>query len=864
MIRDLLTKMRLLESGGQVQTPQKSRWEEDTRGLDKPEDDSGTLDIKEAGGPPSLIQVYPDTKEGVLQYMQHGYNKSFLKKLDLATCTIHPDPSVEGVWAVDSPKTGQRCIIYLAGYSEGAGTRKHNDNEEGTVPMSLAKRWIESGTTTLQDLSNWVDFDSKTLEKLKQFSPDYDMFGESYYYDDDAAMSLDPQPEWNDQDDEYECPVCNPDGRSKNQNCKRCGGTGRAIDESVRRTYDLKVVEYVKIDPRSSAGTADGYIYDANDEEIPVNLEFDYELASRDNGDADSWTPGPGSDTHVELTRVTDENGIEIPLEDVLFDQDMLNQAIEEASAERSFGESMVGVKKTQFESKNTMYNIKKGLMIVEGRMFEGGSETLTHVLNRFKAEVKAFERGEELDSELYEALFDYYSDAGEMPYGTMKARTGDPYEWVTQRLDQELGSSMPKSDFDRRTAAPMEAAPEEETWHDADGNQDDGGAYDAGGHYDAERDADRSDYLRDDSAIPVLDRGEEVVTEEGTEGLVSDILTSVGLDEGYDFFFDGGLVVIGRSTARVVMNALKNDVRFEETPSIESIDGEEVRISFGQRQEKLEPTTDMVNDLARVPELEENIGYECPTCHAKTVTDFDGTCKICGTLKEESMTGMNESVSVNISAQDEDALDLIKKLSGISSEEKAPGSVEVVDTATCSTSPVANNGGDLAKLMGMFGESKEPVRSADREDDDDDTNWEEEDDLSESKKDRKDRGDQVYDNTPDEKVADVSASIPSGNDLHKSKKMGHQGGLTGGDNPLEESLWAEYQALKEGKADDLADKKAAEEDDDWWGAKAKSNKKPPVKTVKGTAYGGTKQKDEVEKDEDDAPKKRGRPAKKK
>ena len=42
-----------------------------------------------------------------------------------------------------------------------------------------------------------------------------------------------------------------------------------------------------------------------------------------------------------------------------------------------------------------------------------------------------------ELDGELYQDLFDYYSD--EMPYGTMKARDGDPMEWILTKLD-DLG----------------------------------------------------------------------------------------------------------------------------------------------------------------------------------------------------------------------------------------------------------------------------------------------------------------------------------------------------------------------------------------------------------------------------------------
>jgi len=40
---------------------------------------------------------------------------------------------------------------------------------------------------------------------------------------------------------------------------------------------------------------------------------------------------------------------------------------------------------------------------------------------------------------ELYEKLFDYYCSSGEMPYGTMKARTGDPWNWITDQLSKEL-----------------------------------------------------------------------------------------------------------------------------------------------------------------------------------------------------------------------------------------------------------------------------------------------------------------------------------------------------------------------------------------------------------------------------------------
>jgi hypothetical protein len=44
-----------------------------------------------------------------------------------------------------------------------------------------------------------------------------------------------------------------------------------------------------------------------------------------------------------------------------------------------------------------------------------------------------------ELGSDVYEELFAYYMDSGEMPYGVMKARDGMPDEWIADRLD-DLG----------------------------------------------------------------------------------------------------------------------------------------------------------------------------------------------------------------------------------------------------------------------------------------------------------------------------------------------------------------------------------------------------------------------------------------
>jgi hypothetical protein len=82
------------------------------------------------------------------------------------------------------------------------------------------------------------------------------------------------------------------------------------------------------------------------------------------------------------------------------------------------------------------------GESVTESAMLDESGETLVHILSRFKHEVKQFESGHDLDDDLYDALYDYYVDNGEMPYGVAKARTGDPFEWITQRLVDELGLS--------------------------------------------------------------------------------------------------------------------------------------------------------------------------------------------------------------------------------------------------------------------------------------------------------------------------------------------------------------------------------------------------------------------------------------
>ena len=69
------------------------------------------------------------------------------------------------------------------------------------------------------------------------------------------------------------------------------------------------------------------------------------------------------------------------------------------------------------------------GHMLVEG--------VLDKIAHQYSKEVKDFMANGDLDDDLFSALYDYYFD--DMPYGTKKARDGDPYEWVAGRFHQDM-----------------------------------------------------------------------------------------------------------------------------------------------------------------------------------------------------------------------------------------------------------------------------------------------------------------------------------------------------------------------------------------------------------------------------------------
>lgn len=57
-------------------------------------------------------------------------------------------------------------------------------------------------------------------------------------------------------------------------------------------------------------------------------------------------------------------------------------------------------------------------------------------IINKHPDDWDAFKNGEDLSDGLMSDFYELYVNNGEMPYGTAKARTGDPSQWIYDRLE--------------------------------------------------------------------------------------------------------------------------------------------------------------------------------------------------------------------------------------------------------------------------------------------------------------------------------------------------------------------------------------------------------------------------------------------
>ena len=130
--------------------------------------------------------------------------------------------------------------------------------------------------------------------------------------------------------------------------------------------------------------------------------------------------------------------------------------------AESKLVKSLLGIVETEQESTMTVTNADKNANSKAWRRYKAGDprykydkdavpeqeqtnedehSAVMDILAKHPAEYKALKDGESLydQANLFDALFQYFSATGDMPYGTQKARDGDPYEWIEDKLD-DLG----------------------------------------------------------------------------------------------------------------------------------------------------------------------------------------------------------------------------------------------------------------------------------------------------------------------------------------------------------------------------------------------------------------------------------------
>ena len=120
-------------------------------------------------------------------------------------------------------------------------------------------------------------------------------------------------------------------------------------------------------------------------------------------------------------------------MKDLSMDLGNKKDSLPDAEFKKKYGKSKADM------TKDTKQDPKKPVSKIKESILRESHDTMKHIISKFKHEVRNFVAGEELDQDLYDALYDYYCDMGEMPYGTMKARDGDPFEWVMQKFNDDV-----------------------------------------------------------------------------------------------------------------------------------------------------------------------------------------------------------------------------------------------------------------------------------------------------------------------------------------------------------------------------------------------------------------------------------------
>ena len=477
----------------------------------------------------------------------------------------------------------------------------------------------------------------------------------------------------------------------------------------------------------------------------------------------------------------------------------------------------------------------------------------LKKVLKRFPHEVAKFESEGELDNHLYDALFDHYLDNGEMPYGVSKARDGDPYNWISDQLASDLNPPARGMDLMKQQAPAMPQATPQESFESEEmideglgdtlediiarnsaaveqfrvtGDMDDSLYTDLFDYYynngempygtAKARTGDPIEWVanafEDDLGITELANkypsGDAEMMDEAKggddEATIDAVLADADFTNGLEYILDQGLVIMGRSNVKAIMDVLRADSRISGTPKIGEIDGDDVRVVFGpvnrpqvdpralQRDvewakqeepefESAEPTGSALNEESfnAGDRVKKHMGVRLS---GKVIPQFYWKDSTDGTYSEpekgyvsvqwdDGTKGyvhkshiVKEDINVNITASGEDdALNIIRKLSG------------------------------MAPVSGTIGMANIPALGGpDMSEPEDEIEIEEE-----------------YANEPDEHITDTNTLMRQGDDMHRRKtqyadkpKLGDNPMATESKDPLkfDSALMKMYNSIKKAK----------------------------------------------------------------
>jgi hypothetical protein len=111
-----------------------------------------------------------------------------------------------------------------------------------------------------------------------------------------------------------------------------------------------------------------------------------------------------------------------------------------------------------------------EGLANLNPSMVMENHDTMQHIVDRFKHEVKNFVAVGDMSDDLYHALYDYYNLHGEMPYGTAKARDGDPHAWVYNQFNNDVDdyTDIVNPDMPATTMPGMSMMPRQESMYES------------------------------------------------------------------------------------------------------------------------------------------------------------------------------------------------------------------------------------------------------------------------------------------------------------------------------------------------------------------------------------------------------------